>query len=579
MKRRMQEKETTQAEITKLVNQMDTSEICLPSFQRDFVWTKEQMALLIESVIRHYPIGCFMYLNCDMNQDFGYFSFAETDKKAIASEYYVIDGQQRLRTFFKLLHEAKKYEAFDPIECQGGNYKFYYDVRYNPYSLPKEIRKPTFIVPISTEEEEKDEHLRKEVKYRIPVEFLMSEKNSEKWIKLSIPKKSKSRKKEFESNIEETRSLICSYKCPIEKINMRLNPKDHANMFQLLNEGGTDLTIFDLLVAEFTPEKVNLRKLWKQALKDYANLAKYNIDPLYVIRTLVLIRKTKNEDENPTCKKPDIRKLRALYDDVKNVSKALQEDWGEAVRFVDKAMDKIVNNFGVCKRKYLPYSPMIITLAIAEWWVWREEYPEVSKRKINQKIRRWYWSSVFDNKYEKSTDNVISKEYSALRKWLAPRGSKKMPSDISVYFSKYEIEKKILNDIESAGDARYKAIMCMPLIDGKGRDIYSENILDKKAVVNDHHIYPKASDVTKGCDKNEVNNIVNRMLITGETNNEIWKKSPYDYLESVPNRILAKHFLFKSIVSKQLSFGEFMEKRKKLLVNAIYNLLTFGDID
>lgn len=43
-----------------LFAEIDKGELKIPNFQRDFVWTKEQTAKLVDSIIRGYPIGAFI---------------------------------------------------------------------------------------------------------------------------------------------------------------------------------------------------------------------------------------------------------------------------------------------------------------------------------------------------------------------------------------------------------------------------------------------------------------------------------------------------------------------------------------
>ncbi len=40
-----------------LFNEIDTGQVKLPMFQREFVWDKEQSAKLIDSILKGYPIS------------------------------------------------------------------------------------------------------------------------------------------------------------------------------------------------------------------------------------------------------------------------------------------------------------------------------------------------------------------------------------------------------------------------------------------------------------------------------------------------------------------------------------------
>ena len=48
-----------------LVEQAHEGKICLPNFQRDFVWTREEVADLVRSIVRGYFIGSLLLLRCD----------------------------------------------------------------------------------------------------------------------------------------------------------------------------------------------------------------------------------------------------------------------------------------------------------------------------------------------------------------------------------------------------------------------------------------------------------------------------------------------------------------------------------
>jgi hypothetical protein len=50
-----------------LIEHAHEGKICLPNFQRDFVWTREEVADLVRSIIRGYFIGSLLLLRCDPN--------------------------------------------------------------------------------------------------------------------------------------------------------------------------------------------------------------------------------------------------------------------------------------------------------------------------------------------------------------------------------------------------------------------------------------------------------------------------------------------------------------------------------
>jgi hypothetical protein len=283
------------------------------------------------------------------------------------------------------------------------------------------------------------------------------------------------------------------------------------------------------------------------------------------------------EDENPSCTKPQVKRIAGLYEDEPRPKQAFERDWNDACRFIDRTIADLKSDFGVASPKYLPYSTMLVPMAAAKWYVSR--YPQRYKGRIKGRIRRWYWGAIFDKAFESSTDTRIGQHFGALVEWLSPRKRSNIPSRINFWKQKKDITQAI-ERVRSSADAVYKALLCLPLVE-RAEDVYSKGCLDGGDRLHDHHIYPKAylASLANGDGPDdemaeEMNHVVNRMLITDKTNLEISKKPPYLYLKGVPSAALRRHFLFPAIVSKRLAFEEFRERRLKLMVDYVHQLLT-----
>ena len=80
---------------------IDSGQIKIPRFQRDFVWNKEQTAKLIDSIIKGFPIGTFIFwktgeeLRC---VNIGNISLPDPPKGDVV--LYVLDGQQRITSLY-----------------------------------------------------------------------------------------------------------------------------------------------------------------------------------------------------------------------------------------------------------------------------------------------------------------------------------------------------------------------------------------------------------------------------------------------------------------------------------------------
>ena len=73
--------------------------ICLPDFQRDFVWPPDAIADLLRSMLRRYFVGSLLLLRCDPNDPpFApcLLRGAKSNTTTLISGGLLLDGQQRL---------------------------------------------------------------------------------------------------------------------------------------------------------------------------------------------------------------------------------------------------------------------------------------------------------------------------------------------------------------------------------------------------------------------------------------------------------------------------------------------------
>lgn len=81
---------------------IDSGQIKIPKFQRDFVWGKEQTARFIDSIIKGFPIGTFIFWKT--NEELRYFknigNVPLPDPPKGDMIFYVLDGQQRITSLY-----------------------------------------------------------------------------------------------------------------------------------------------------------------------------------------------------------------------------------------------------------------------------------------------------------------------------------------------------------------------------------------------------------------------------------------------------------------------------------------------
>lgn len=117
--------------IRKVIEDIESGKVYLPAIQRKFVWRKEQIELLFDSIMRNYPIGTFLFWFLD-NKKADEYVFYEFLKEYDDRDGYnkkkhghflkdeiigVLDGQQRLSSMYLALQgiyrEKLKYHAWN----------------------------------------------------------------------------------------------------------------------------------------------------------------------------------------------------------------------------------------------------------------------------------------------------------------------------------------------------------------------------------------------------------------------------------------------------------------------------------
>ncbi|MGW6643611.1 GmrSD restriction endonuclease domain-containing protein [Streptomyces iakyrus] len=111
--------ERTNRDVRTLITQIAAGEIMLPEIQRGYVWKASQVARLIESLYRGYPAGSLLFWKTGQ--------LAETRGAAIGVPQalprvlplYLLDGQQRLTSLFRVLTDHPDAQVVFNIETEA----------------------------------------------------------------------------------------------------------------------------------------------------------------------------------------------------------------------------------------------------------------------------------------------------------------------------------------------------------------------------------------------------------------------------------------------------------------------------
>jgi len=511
--------------IVRLVEQAYEGRLCLPNFQRDFVWPRDQVADLLRSILRRYYVGSLLLLRCDpTNPPFSPVAVKGAVPKVttLVPELLVLDGQQRLTSLV--------YALTAPL-----------------LGLKDSSRPRLFFVDLEKLRESPDDDEivfdrtaseldgldRREVQYQrrvVPCTELLTWERFDKWLDGFEDWVRDNQKDHVETYRNMWRSAwkdsihgFHAFEVPVVEL-PRVDGTDKAMLgqvcaiFEKLNSTGVDLSVYDLLTARLYRSGINLHALWNEACAKHERLrawsggkAEKDKFGVLVLRTIALLR---DQEVRPRV----LIELKPM---------GFEKDWHRAAAAIDRALRLMefvgVDGFGVFDRKWTPGFGILPILAALR--------DEIELRKLGDDaradLRRWYWCNVFLERYSSAVESKSRKDYvEMLRRWA---GDQIEPGVFVEARARIGSPGFSVRHAASHASTIYCGVFCLLAIRGARDWRRGEHIQLQQ--LQDHHIFPKAYlNRHKIETRVEVNSIVNRTLISNETNGKIKDKAPADYL-------------------------------------------------
>lgn len=539
-------------ELKSLLRKIHDGEIALPDFQRDFVWPPRSVEDLLESILREYPAGNLLCLRGS-----GKFPFAlrsvEDAPKAKAPNLLLLDGQQRLTSLYQSLYGVGRHRYFMKMKVLLEN--------------NDNIENSIVCVQAQHVEREFGTPEKQIADLVFPLASVFGGVGFHRWLYEKVePTHGQKWRGELLAINDRWINNIEKYKFPVTTLSEKTELAAICSIFETLNRTGVKLTVFDLLTAKYYPQDVRLRDMWDSAKQDNKQmLARFykKGDPYHIIQAVAIHMASEN-GRALSCKRGDVLKMDA---------KDAQKGWDPVVGGVIDTLTILRDLCGVVAPKYLPYDTMLIPAGavLASYG----DAKGLAKGEIRDKVKRWFWCSVFTQAYENSPNTQAVSDYRALRAWIE-KGS------VPEVVEKFKFDPEELREITPRQRALYYACLAL-MLSMNPTDFYTrENVATMVAEgsgVDDHHVFPKG--YLKGDDKTAENCVLNRTLISDITNRKISKKSPAEYLGDIENekgvgvavltKILDSHLLPSEADSplRKNDFEAFLAKRQELLYDKI----------
>ena len=307
--------------ITNLVHRIQNGDIKIPKFQRGFVWDEGQIIKLLESIYEGYPIGSLLFWLSDKpmgsERDIGGFELPQTPDKYPRN--YVLDGQQRLTTIYGVLN----------------------------WPYPETLHKLN--VYFDLDKQKFHHYAGKEEKRHIPLSVLNSTSAF-----LDFQRNNLSNESDDKDVIERANILyetFREYLIPVVTIKEK-SVQEVCPIFERINSSGTQLNVFDLMVAATWSDNFDLNdqvsKIRESAkLKDFED-----IDNTIFLRIMSSIADIGSKEEH-------VFKLRDLHSEkLIELGKRVQEA-------VERTVDFLSTDLAVPSDAFLPYQYQMVVFHIS----------------------------------------------------------------------------------------------------------------------------------------------------------------------------------------------------------------------
>lgn len=470
-------------QFSSLMEDITAGRLKIPQFQREFVWDIKKSANLLDSIVKGYPVGSFIFWKTKERlrsvKNIGRLSLPEPPKGDYVN--FVLDGQQRITSLFaalkgeKIIRSDGKEEDFSEI---------YIDL---------EAGEDDKIVTADMNGRPEEEVIR--LKDLVYGGLCSLTKYPEKYHK----------------KLEEYKQRVESYNYSVIQVNEV--PIDIATqIFTRINVGGKPLSLFEIMVAKTYDYDKNfdLAEKFDALIADLGRVNYETISDATVLQTisLVLVKE---------CKRKVILNLE---------KERIIEVWDDVVDSIKSAVEYFRNYYRIPVSQLLPYSALLAPFSY--FFYFHKDKPVGDKQKL---LQDFFWRIALAGRYSSAVESKLAQDIKRVDLILDEKLPSYWPIDTSAEFIKD-------NGWFSAGRSYVKAILCIYAYQ-QPKSFVDESLVNidndwlKQAnSKNYHHFFPRAYLKKLNKDEEKINNILNITIVDDFLNKrEIRDKAPSKYME------------------------------------------------
>lgn len=394
--------EETRRTVAKLVDQFMDGEIQLPEMQRRYVWTREKVRALVDSIYKGYPSGSILLWETSAKVP-THPPAAANASRGTKQPMLLLDGQQRITSLAAVTTGT-------PVQMRVG--RSIKDVRVEVYFNVDHPDSPP--VADSLDDEHGADYDAADAPAHHVFRLGRGAADSRLWVSVTEVFKKGAFKAltengirpddpNFEKYITRLTRLanLEKYQYPVQILEKDTPYPEVTDIFVRLNSQGSKLRKVDLALAQVTVRWRGAMKVFADAAADYRKKG-FDLDEGFLLKCLVSVSTYQNTFEN--IDKISTDKLKA--------------DWERTRRGLDFAIDFLKRNAGIETTYILPSLfalVPIVCLAV------KSEY--AFSGPTGRKILKWLYAALIWGRYSRgATETLLDEDLSLIRYAADPVG-------------------------------------------------------------------------------------------------------------------------------------------------------------
>lgn len=517
--------------ISTVLDHIDSGYIALPKFQRGYVWNRDQVRALMDSLYRKHPVGSLLVWVTE-SQGAAHKGFVDLPPGVVK---LLLDGQQRITSLYGIIRGTPP-EYFDGKEEVIKGLYFHLDTEEFSYYMPIRMKDDPFWIDVTR------------LMQRGIGPFVTSLSKVEGWDANST---------EYINRLNEI-ERIKDVELHVEEVTgADKNVDVVVDIFNRANSGGTKLSKGDLALAKVCAGWPDARERMKDELVRWED-AGFHFDLDWFLRNINTVLTGE-----------------ARFTSLHGVTR---DEFEAGLKRATRACDYVLNL--VSSRLGLDHDRVLFgryAFPIISHYVDRRG-GKVHDGVEQDKILFWYLHSALWGRFSGSTESVLNRDLEILEE--IDGGVDRLISELRVWRGDLSVKPEHFGGW-SLGARFYPMLYLLSRVCG-AKDLCSgleirRTSLGAMQQLEVHHIFPKAFLYRHNYSKADVNAVANFCLLTKDSNLEVLDKKPSHYLPHYEHNhpgVLASQWIPEDpLLWQPENYREFLEARRSLLARAANSFL------